>query len=76
MPPATEETWYFTVEGMSCDGCVGSVTAAIQPLPGVESVEVSLNDKKATVRVNAAQASPQAVEEAVHKAGYKATQLR
>ena len=43
-PPATE-TREFAVEGMSCEGCVNTVTSALKAVPGVKSVEVSLKDK-------------------------------
>ncbi|MDZ7639423.1 MAG: heavy-metal-associated domain-containing protein [Bryobacterales bacterium] len=36
------------VEGMTCEGCVASVTAAIEKL-GVDSVSVSLEEKQATI---------------------------
>lgn len=37
------------VEGMSCGGCVLSVEKALERLPGVKKVTVSLEKKKATV---------------------------
>ena len=66
------ETLEFAVEEMTCDGCVNSVTTAIKSVPGVQSVEVSLEAKKATVVADRSQVSPQAIEDAVRKAGYKA----
>ncbi len=38
----------ITVNGMSCEHCRKSVKEAIAAVPGVESVEVSLAEKKAT----------------------------
>ena len=35
-------TIHLEVQGMSCGGCVKSVTAALTPLPGFSSVEVDL----------------------------------
>jgi copper chaperone CopZ len=64
------ETREFAIEGMSCEGCVATVTSALKAVPGVTSVEVSLQDKKATVA--AAQVPAQTIENAVTKAGYKA----
>ena len=64
------QTREFAIEGMSCDGCVATVTSALKAVPGVTSVEVSLQDKKATV--SAAEVSAQTIEDAVTKAGYKA----
>ena len=66
------ETREFAIEGMSCEGCVSAVTSALKALPGVESVEVSLKDKKATIVADSSQVSSQTIEDTVDKAGYKA----
>ena len=42
-------TLTFDVQGMTCDNCVHHVTEAIQGVPGVTSVEVSLAEKSAKV---------------------------
>ena len=39
----------LTVEGMSCQHCVGAVSKALEAVPGVEVVTVSLEDKSALV---------------------------
>ena len=62
----------FDIEGMTCEGCVSTVKSAIEAVPGVAAVTVSLPDKKAVVAADFSQASPQAIEDAVSKAGYKA----
>ena len=62
----------FTVEGMSCEGCVGTVTAALEGLPGVESVQVSLAGKQAVVVGPPGQVTEQAVIAAIEEAGYEA----
>jgi copper chaperone CopZ len=64
------ETREFAVEGMSCEGCVNTVTSVLKAVPGVKSVVVSLKDKKATVL--AVQVPSQTIEDAISKAGYKA----
>lgn len=66
------ETREFAVEGMTCEGCVSTVTSALKAVPGVNSVEVSLKDKKATVVGDVALVPSRTIEEAVGKAGYKA----
>ena len=43
------ETKVFSVTGMTCDNCVHHVTEAIRAIPGVTEVNVSLEDKSATV---------------------------
>lgn len=40
------------IEGMHCGNCTGRVEKALTALPGVESVEVSLEGKSATVVVD------------------------
>jgi copper chaperone CopZ len=60
----------FAIEGMSCEGCVSTVTSALKAVPGVQSVEVSLKEKKGTVVANGV--SSQTIEDTVAKAGYKA----
>jgi Cu+-exporting ATPase len=67
--PRTE----FVVNGMTCGNCARHVTEAIQEVRGVTSALVSLEQKHASVRWAAdAQTDPQAVIEAVGKAGYEA----
>ena len=62
----------LNVEGMMCDHCVAHVTKALEGVPGVSSVKVSLADKDAVV-----EASPEVTDEAlvsaVKEAGYEAT---
>jgi copper chaperone len=55
------------VEGMSCDGCVRSVTKSVQSLDGNAKVDVDLASKK--VRVES-QASLDAVKAAIGDAGF------
>jgi copper chaperone len=68
--PQATEAREFAIEGMSCEGCVNTITTTLKAIPGVKSVDVSLKDKKATVVAD--RVSPEAVEDAVAKAGYKA----
>lgn len=62
----------FAVEGMSCEGCVGTVTKAAQSVPGVQAVKVSLPAKKAVVAFDPASASAEGIETAIDARGYKA----
>ncbi|KNF09798.1 copper chaperone CopZ [Gottschalkia purinilytica] len=41
----------ISIEGMSCNHCVGSVKDALSKISGVKEVEVSLEYKKAVVEV-------------------------
>lgn len=58
------------ITGMTCDGCVRSVTGVLQALSGVESVSVSLASGQAQVRYDAAQVTPVQLAQAVEDAGF------
>ena len=63
-------TTEYTVRGMTCDHCAGSVTAEITKIPGVTGVQVDV----ATGRVSVESDAPvgdDAVAEAVEEAGYE-----
>ena len=64
-------TIHLEVQGMSCGGCVKSVTAALTPLPGVNSVEVDLPRGHVTVNGDLAQGADPLVL-ALTAAGYPA----
>ena len=59
------------VQGMSCGGCVKNVTAALQPLAGVSTVEVDLQAGHVTVNGDLAQGGDPLVL-ALTAAGYPA----
>ena len=65
-------TVQLKVEGMTCEGCVKSVTRTLAGLPGVEKVDVSLADSRATVTYDPAKAGPADFKRAVEGAGYEA----
>jgi copper chaperone len=60
------------VQGMTCQGCVKSVTRVLQALPGVEAVEVSLERGEAALRYDPAQATIEQLRRAVEDAGFEA----
>lgn len=63
------ETIQLSVEGMSCQHCVKAVKAAVSALPGVDSVEVSLERKLATVSYDPAKVGRPAMKAAIEGAG-------
>ena len=65
------QTLTFDVEGMTCQGCVNKIESSVAQLPGVASVEVSLDEKRATVACDET-CTPDAVVAAVEGAGYQA----
>ncbi len=66
------ETTTIKIEGMTCSGCVASVTRVLQALPGVGHADVSLEQKQATVEYDAALASADQLRQAVEDAGFEA----
>ena len=63
----------LNVTGMSCQGCVASVTRVLKAVPGVESVDVTLKPGQATVRYDASKVAPPRLKSAIEDAGYDVT---
>jgi copper chaperone len=63
----------FSVEGMSCDACVGHVKKALEALAGVTLVDVDLAKKQAVVEYDHHGATIEQMIEAVDEEGYSAT---
>ena len=64
-----EETT-LKVTGMTCQGCVRSVTNALQRVPGVSQAQVSLENAQALVRYDRALANVETLKQAVENAGF------
>lgn len=60
----------YTVGGMTCGHCAGSVSAEVSKIPGVTGVEVDVADGRLTVQASEP-VSAEAVTQAVQEAGYK-----
>ena len=60
------------VEGMHCPKCVAKTKAALEAVPGVRNVEVSLEEGKATLEAGVV-ASDDKLVAAVEGAGFKAS---
>jgi copper chaperone len=60
----------FDVQGMTCGGCVASVKRVLSALPGVQSVDVTLEPGKASVAYDPARVSVDQMRAAVENAGY------
>ena len=60
------------IEGMMCQNCVKHVTHALEGIPSVTDVQVSLENKKATVNVPES-VTDEALKAAVTEAGYEVT---
>jgi copper chaperone len=64
------ETITQNVQGMTCGGCVASVTRVLKAVPGVSDVAVSLTPGTAKVTYDPAKTAAPALRSAVEDAGY------
>ncbi|GAC1462514.1 MAG: hypothetical protein PVSMB8_16340 [Vulcanimicrobiaceae bacterium] len=60
----------LNVTGMTCQGCVASVTRVLKAVPGVSDVVVSLQPGTAKVAFDAARTSLPVLKAAIEDAGY------
>ena len=67
------ETTTIKVDGMSCGGCVKSVTGVLTALDGVAKAEVSLEQKQAVVEFDAAKLTRDALKAVIEDAGFDAS---
>ena len=63
---ATEKT--FIIDGMSCGGCVNSLTRVLKSVPGIEPLKIEVG--KATLRLDDT-VTGEAVKAAVDRAGFE-----
>ena len=70
------ESASIRIAGMTCGGCVSSVTRALRRVEGVADVDVSLERGEAMVRYDPARASGEALLAAVRGAGYEADPVK
>ncbi|HEX8989322.1 MAG TPA: cation transporter [Rhodocyclaceae bacterium] len=66
------ETIVLKVSGMSCGGCVKSVTNVLQELPGVAKAEVSLEKGEARVEFEPGKVTRDTMAQAIADAGFEA----
>jgi copper chaperone len=65
------QTEIIKIEGMTCMGCVNSVKNVLEKIPGVDSAEVSLDQKQATIQYDDASASTAQFRKAIKDAGFE-----
>jgi copper chaperone len=61
----------FTISGMSCFGCVNSLSKVLSSVPGVELLRVDIGT--AQLRLDADKVTSQNVKDAVARAGFEVT---
>ncbi|WP_029423572.1 heavy-metal-associated domain-containing protein [Alicyclobacillus macrosporangiidus] len=60
----------ITIKGMTCSGCVNSVTKALKDVEGVQEASVDLQGQKATVTFDESKTTVAKLKEAIEDAGY------
>jgi copper chaperone CopZ len=61
-------TRVFTVEGMTCSHCAGSISTEVAKVPGVTDVQVDVGAKN--VQVSGETLEDSAIRAAIEEAGY------
>ena len=69
---ASATTYTFTVEGMHCGSCGMLIDETLEELDGVHRASTSVRTGRATVEVDAARCTPEALAAAISEAGYTA----
>jgi copper chaperone len=59
----------FTIGGMSCGGCVNSLTRVLKAVPGIEPLKIEVG--KAQLRLDETRVTSQVVKDAVSRAGFE-----
>ena len=59
----------FMIDGMSCGGCVNSLTRVLKSVPGIEPLKIEVG--KASLRLDSDKVSADAVKAAVERAGFE-----
>ena len=60
----------FSISGMSCGGCVNSLTRVLKSVPGIEPIKIEVG--KARLRLDE-RVTSQTVKDAVARAGFEVT---
>ena len=59
----------FIIDGMSCGGCVNSLTRVLKTVPGIEPLKIEVG--KAALRLDSDKVTPETVKAAVERAGFE-----
>lgn len=62
----------LTIGGMTCGGCVKSISKVLHEVAGVQHADVDLNAASATVQFDPAQTNVAALIEVIEDAGFDA----
>jgi copper chaperone CopZ len=59
----------FIIDGMSCGGCVNSLTRVLKTVPGIEPLKIEVG--KASLRLDSDTVTSDTVKAAVERAGFE-----
>lgn len=59
----------FIIAGMSCGGCVNSLTRVLKTVPGIEPLKIEVG--RAAVRLDSDKVTTDTVKAAVERAGFE-----
>jgi copper chaperone CopZ len=58
----------FIIDGMSCGGCVNSLTRVLKTVPGIEPIKIEVG--RAALRLDSDKVTTETVKAAVERAGF------
>ncbi|WP_432695174.1 heavy metal translocating P-type ATPase [Marinobacterium sp. YM272] len=67
-------TWQ--ISGMDCGGCAAKIRGALEKLPGIEGINISMISETLSLRLNGAETSAQQIEATVSDLGFQLSQKR
>ena len=67
------QTTTLNINGMTCGGCVKSVTNALNQVTGVQQADVSLEQNNAVINFDDSQTNETALKQAIEDAGFEAS---
>lgn len=74
---AFAETVSMTVEGMTCESCVKTITKKLKTFSEVKNVEIYLKEKRVKVEFNSGESlDNNKLKETILNAGYNVTEIK
>lgn len=74
-PETPNETLSWKVGGMDCASCASKIRGAVERLPGVSNVKLSVMSETLTLALDAGATTPEAIEKRVNGLGYTTAAL-
>ena len=65
------QTEVIRIKGMTCMGCVNSVKNVLEKIPGVDSADVSLEQKQVSIQYDDATTNADQFKNAITEAGFE-----